>query len=139
MSVGLGIRHRPGLQSLLSLTLPTSTGPDGYGESVPSVALLNTLRAAITSRLTYEGSLGVGFTPTQRPAVRLAAHYLSGVSAPGLRQRVWGAQSLYGNLFYHSPYYQRHQPAGARPAGALSGLRLDSGDTRGRRVAGGAD
>ena len=23
----------------------------------------------------------------------------------GLRYRLWGNQSLYGNLFYHSPYY----------------------------------
>ncbi len=104
MSVGLGIRPAPGMQSVLSVTLPTATGPSGYGKSVPSVALLNSLRAPITSRLTYEGSLGVGITPTSGPLSGLQRTTFLGLSS-GLRQRVWGAQSLFVNLFYHSPYY----------------------------------
>ncbi len=104
MSVGLGLRLARGIQSVLSVTLPTATGPSGYGKSVPSVALLNTLRVPITPRLTYEGSLGVGITPTSGPLSGLQRTTFLGLSS-GVRQRVWGAQSLFVNLFYHSPYY----------------------------------
>ncbi|MDF3053503.1 MAG: hypothetical protein K0S19_1608 [Geminicoccaceae bacterium] len=106
LSAGLGIRPWRGMQSVLSVTLPTATGPSGYGKSVPSVALLNSLRAPITSRLTYEGSLGLGITPTSGPLSALQRTTFLGVSS-GLRQRVWGAQSLFVNLFYHSPYYSQ--------------------------------
>ena len=101
-----GIRPAPGVQSVLSVTLPTATGPSGYGKGVPSVALLNSLRAPITSRLTYEGSLGLGITPTSGPLSALQRTTFLGLSS-GLRQRVWGAQSLFVNLFYHSPYYSQ--------------------------------
>ena len=101
---GLGIRINSQLQTVLSVTLPTSTGPEGYGRGVPSVAVLNTLRAQVTPRLTYEGSLGVGVTPAHgRLADRQNTAMLAASS--GLRQRIWGNQSLFGNLFYHSPYY----------------------------------
>ena len=101
---GLGIRVNSQLQTVLSVTLPTSTGPEGYGRGVPSAAILNTLRAQVTPRLTYEGSLGVGVTPAHgRLADRQNTAMLAASS--GLRQRIWGNQSIFGNLFYHSPYY----------------------------------
>jgi hypothetical protein len=101
---GLGIRVNSQLQTVLSVTLPTSTGPEGYGRGVPSVAVLNTLRAQMTPRLVYEGSLGFGVTPVHG---RLADHQNSAMLAisSGLRLGIWGNQSLFGNLFYHSPYY----------------------------------
>ncbi len=138
MSIGLGIRHAPGMQSVLSVTLPTATGPSGYGKSVPSIALLNTLRAPITPRLTYEGSLGVGITPTSRPTLGLAAHYLSGPQLGGAPAYLGRAIPLCEPVLPFT-LLQRDQPAGARPPGALPGLWLDSGDTRWRRVADGAD
>ena len=101
---GLGFRVSPQLQSVLSVTLPTSTGPAGYGRGVPSVALLNTLRAHLTAGLIYEGSLGVGVTPAHGRLAELQNTAMLAVSS-GLRQRIWGNQSLFGNLFYHSPYY----------------------------------
>lgn len=104
LRLGLGIRYSPRLQSVLSFTLPTSTGPEGYGKGVVSVGLLNTYRAALHSRVIYEGSFGLGFTPAHgslRPQQRKA--FASASS--GLRVGVWGRQSLFANLFYHSPYY----------------------------------
>jgi Protein of unknown function (DUF3187) len=105
LAVGLGMRHSRTLQSVLSVTVPTATGPAGYGKSVPSVALLNTLRTAITPRMQYEGSLGVGLTPATGPLSERQRTVFLGVSS-GVRQRVWGSHSVYANLFYHSPYYQ---------------------------------
>ena len=101
---GLGIRVSSRLQTVLSVTLPTSTGLEGYGRGVPSVAVLNTLRARLTPRLVYEGSLGVGLTPAHGRLADLQKTGMLAVSS-GLRHRLWGNQALYGNLFYHSPYY----------------------------------
>jgi hypothetical protein len=89
---------------VLTLTLPTSTGPDGYGRGVVSWSLLNTLRASLDPRWTYEGSLGLGFTPEHGPlASRQHTTFVSASS--GLRTHLWGRQSVFANLFYHSPYY----------------------------------
>lgn len=103
---GVGFRYNRSLQSLLSVTLPTSTGPDGYGKGVPSIGLLNTVRAPLSPRLMYEGSLGVGLTPSHGPLADLQHTTFLAVSS-GLRQKIWGSQSLYAHLFYHSPYYHR--------------------------------
>jgi hypothetical protein len=101
---GLGIRVSSQLQTVLSVTLPTSTGPEGYGRGVPSVALLNTVRAHLTPRLVYEGSVGVGMTPTHGTLADLQNRAMLAVSS-GFRQGIWKRQSLFANLFYHSPYY----------------------------------
>jgi hypothetical protein len=102
--VGLGIRHNSRTQTVLSFTLPTSTGPSGYGKGVPSVALLNTLRSTLTESMVYEGSVGVGLTPEHGAFADLQNQAFVGVSS-GLRYRIWGSQALFANLFYHSPYY----------------------------------
>jgi hypothetical protein len=105
VAVGFGVRLNPRLQTMLSLTLPTSTGPEGYGRGVPSVGLLTTFRTPLDPRMVYEGSLGVGHTPTHGSlADRQRTTLVSGSS--GLRYRFWGSQSLFANLFYHSPYYR---------------------------------
>jgi hypothetical protein len=101
---GLGIRVNSQLQAVLSVTLPTSTGPEGYGRGVPSVAVLNTLRAPVNPQLIYEGSLGIGVTPTHGPLADLQNTAMLAVSS-GLRHRLWRNQALFVNLFYHSPYY----------------------------------
>jgi hypothetical protein len=103
--VGLGMRLTPWLQSVVALTLPTNTGPDGYGRGVVSVNLLNTVRSRLSGRFTYEGSLSAGYTPSHG---RLAASQreVFAAATSGLRFRFWGRQSLYANFFYHSPYYE---------------------------------
>lgn len=102
--VGLGVRHNANFQTVVSLTLPTSTGPAGYGKEVPSIAVLNTLRSLLTGRLMYEGSIGVGVTPAHGPMADLQSQGFLGISS-GLRHRLWASQSVYANVFYHSPYY----------------------------------
>jgi hypothetical protein len=105
VGVGLGIRLTTGLQSVVSLTLPTSTGPSGYGRGVPSVSVLNTLRVPLNPRLLYEGGFGVGFAPSHGDLASQQRTGFLGVSS-GFRHRLWSSQSLYANLFYHSPYYR---------------------------------
>jgi hypothetical protein len=104
LRVGLGVRYGGRIQSVLSLTLPTSTGPVGYGRGVPSLGLLNTLQARLNHRLVFEGSFGVGFTPSHGD-LREYQRELFETASSGLRLRLWGRQSIYGNVFYHSPYY----------------------------------
>ena len=104
LSVAVGMRHARGLQSVLSVTLPTATGPAGYGKGVPSVAVLNTLQRSVSPRLLYEGSVGVGLTPSHGPLSSFQRTTFLALSS-GLRHRLWENQALYANLFYHSPYY----------------------------------
>lgn len=104
--IGLGTRYGGVVQSVLSLTLPTSTRPDGYGKGVVSLGVLNTLRARLDPRLVFEGSLGLGFTPRHGTALRSYQRELFASGTSGLRLQLWGGNSVYANLFYHSPYYR---------------------------------
>jgi hypothetical protein len=106
LRAGLGIRLTPQLQTVISLTLPTTTGPPGYGRRTLSASLLNSLRLVLDPRVIYEGSLGVGFTPSQGELASVERTVFVAASS-GLRYRFWGRQSLYANLFFHSPYYHR--------------------------------
>lgn len=104
LRVGMGYRINHFIQTLLSSTLPTATGPAGYGRGVPSVSLLNTIGVPLSPKTWYEGSVGLGYTPSHgglSPYQRTTFVSLTS----GLRVSVWGRQSLFANLFYHSPYY----------------------------------
>lgn len=104
LRLAAGLRHGGHLQAVASLTLPTSTAPPGYGLGVVGVGLITTLNLPLAQPLIYEGSLGLGYTPTHGDLAEYQrTTFVSGTS--GLRWRFWGRQSLYGNLFYHSPYY----------------------------------
>ena len=99
-----GMRLGRHLQTVATLTLPTSTAPAGYGRGVVAGGLVTTVRAPIGRRVVYEGSLGAGYTPKHGDLTAYQrTMFLSGSS--GLRWRFWGRQSIYGNLFVHSPYY----------------------------------
>ena len=104
--LGLGLRTMSRVQSVLALTLPTNSGPPGYGRGVISASLLNTARLPLTPRLVFEGSVSGGYTPSHGPLAAWQRElFIAGSS--GLRWRVWGRQSLYGHLLVHSPYYHR--------------------------------
>jgi hypothetical protein len=104
LRIGLGVRPGPEVQTVFSITLPTSTGPGGYGRGVPSIAVLNTLRSPLRRDLVYEGSVGVGYTPSHGSLPESQRTAFVALTS-GLRLRVLGRQSMYANLFYHSPYY----------------------------------
>lgn len=99
-----GLRHGRHLQAVLSLTLPTSTAPPGYGRGVVAAGLVTTARLPLAARLVYEGSLGLGGAPTHGDLSSFQRTTFVSASS-GLRWRFWGRRSLYANLFYHSPYY----------------------------------
>jgi len=102
--LGLGIRPSSVLQSVVSITFPTSTHQAGFGRGVVSTSLLNTLRLPLHPQLVYEGSLSGGFTPSHGELAPFQKRWFAAGSS-GLRFRFWGSQSLFANLLYHSPYY----------------------------------
>jgi hypothetical protein len=104
LRVGFGFRAHPLFQTVLAFTLPTSTAPVGYGRGVASVNLLNTWGSVLSPRVHYEGSLGLGFTPASGSLSPLQREAFVALTS-GLRVLAWGHNSLYANLFYHSPYY----------------------------------
>jgi hypothetical protein len=99
-----GLRRGSHLQAIATVTLPTSTGSTGYGRGVVSAGLLTTVHGKLAEPLTYEGSLGLGYTPTHGDLTAYQRTTMVSGSS-GLRWRFWGRQSLYANLFYHGPYY----------------------------------
>ena len=104
LRLGAGFRVHPRLQSVLAITLPTNSGPPGYGRDVVSVGVLNTLSLPLTERLLLEAGLAGGYTPTTG-ALAPEQRELFAAGNAGVRWQFWGRQSLYGNLFLHSPYY----------------------------------
>jgi hypothetical protein len=104
LRLGAGFRPHPRLQSVLSITLPTNTGPPGYGREVISASLLNTLRLPVTPRLVLEAGLAGGYTPATGELEAIQRELFAAGNV-GMRWRFWGRQFLFGNLFVHSPYY----------------------------------
>jgi hypothetical protein len=104
LRVGVGYRLNPLLQTVLSATLPTATGPAGYGRGVPSFNVLNTIGIPLSHRTYYEGSAGLGYTPEYGGLSGFQQTTFLALTS-GFRVAVWGRQSLFANLFYHSPYY----------------------------------
>jgi hypothetical protein len=105
LRIGAGFRPHSSLQSVVSLTLPTNSGPPGYGREVVSISLLNGVRVPVTPRLVFEGGIAGGFTPASGALTDLQRELFLAGNA-GLRWRFWGRQSLFGNLLAHSPYYR---------------------------------
>ena len=99
-----GLRLGPHVQTVGSVTLPTSTAPEGYGRGVVAVGIVTTVRAPISAPVVYEGSIGLGYAPAHGDLERYQRTTFVSASS-GLRWRFWGRQSLYGNLFIHRPYY----------------------------------
>ena len=104
LRLGGGIRLSPHWQTVLSFTLPTSTGPDGFTKGTVSANVTTLLRTNFAKRFTYEGTLGAGYTPTHGPLSNLQ-HTTFLMVTQGLRGRVAGPFSLYTNLIYHSSLY----------------------------------
>jgi len=102
--LGAGIRHSRHWQSTLSFTLPTSTGPTGYGREVASVNLSTMLRSDFGRRFTYEGTAGLGYTAKHGDFAEFQRTTFL-LIAQGLRGRVVGPLHLYSNIIWHSAGY----------------------------------
>lgn len=107
LTVEGGWQFAPHWQAALSVTLPTATGPSGYGvDAVASALTLSTRSRTIGDRLVFEAGTGVGFTP-RAGELRDYQRTVFAAANGGLRIRFWGRQSAFANLFYHSPVYRR--------------------------------
>ena len=99
----VGWRHESHWQSLLSLTLPTSTA-SAYGRHVPTVNLIETVRFLLWDRLTWESTAAIGFSPTTGDFAAWQ-NELMALGATGVRVRLFDGQSIYLRGFYHAPLY----------------------------------
>lgn len=106
LRIGIGRRHDARSQTVFSLTLPTHTGGDGFARGAISASLLNTVRIPVSSRVLYEGSLNLGYTP-RHGALRDYQEEFSFLGTSGVRVRTFGALWSFGNLYLHSPYMAR--------------------------------
>lgn len=100
-----GHRHTRHWQTTVAVTLPTTTGPTGYGRGAVSLAGVTTARAPLDGRLTFEGSVGLGATPRHGDLGEFQRTVFGSASA-GLRYRFWGKQAAFINLFYQTPSYR---------------------------------
>jgi hypothetical protein len=102
----VGYRLAPGWQAALTMALPTGQAPGGYSMETVGFGLTTTYRGRLGfDRLTYEGGIGVGYTP---PAGDLKdwQRTVFASAASGLRFRAVGQQSVYANVLFHSATYR---------------------------------
>ena len=101
-----GLRHSERWQTVARIFLPTGGGDAEYGQTTVATGLVTTLRSAVIGdRLTLEGSVGVGFTPTSGELAEWQRSWLASASG-GAKLRFWGQQSIYANFMVHSAMYQ---------------------------------
>jgi len=104
LRLGAGFRHSSHWQTVVSATLPTNTGPEGFRRGTFSVNAVTTLRSDFGKRFTYEGTLGAGMTPSHGDLAEFQ-HSAFLLVSQGLRARVVGPMHLYTNIIYHSALY----------------------------------
>jgi len=102
--LGAGFRHSSHWQTLVSATLPTNSGPDGFRRGTVSLNAVTTIRSDFGSRFTYEGTLGAGLTPSHGDLAEFE-HSAFLMVTQGVRARVAGPMHLYTNIIYHSSLY----------------------------------
>lgn len=99
-----GHRFTDHWQGELSVTLPTSTAPAGYGIGTVSVNALTTLRLPLGTHVSYEGTAALGYTPKHAELSAWQKEIFVLVSS-GLRWRLGERNSLFANLIVQSPDY----------------------------------
>ena len=107
--LGAGIRHSSHWQTVVSVTLPVGTGPEGFQRGVATFNASTLLRSEFgNGRFTYEGSLAAGYAKAHGGLADLQ-HTTFLMVSQGLRGRVAGPFHLYANLIYHSALYHDTQ------------------------------
>lgn len=104
LRVGAGWRFRPHGQLVGTVTLPTSTA-EGYGKGVLSFGALLTGWTDLDPRLRAEGSVGLGYTPPTGGALDPYERTTFMMAGGGFRWRFYRQASMFGTLWWHSPYY----------------------------------
>jgi hypothetical protein len=105
IQLGAGWRFAPQGQLMGTVTLPTATA-DGYGRDVATYGAMMTGWTDLAPKLRVEAGLGVGVAPKTGGTI---AHYqrtLFGKLGGGFRWRFYRGASMYGTLWWHSPYYE---------------------------------
>ena len=100
--ITVGYQHARNWQTSLIVSLPTNGRPTGWGLQTIALGLTTTGRAELAkTRLFWEGSLGLGYTPTSGDLSEYQrTTFVNGSS--GFRLRLIGQQAIYGNLILHS-------------------------------------
>lgn len=105
LRIGAGRRVTRHWQVTGWLTIPTAETPDGFRRGVLTANAMSTVRAHFAKAFVYEGSLGFGWAG-RHGTLRDLQRTTFVLFASGVRGRIVGPMSLYGNLLYHSPYYR---------------------------------
>ena len=103
--LGAGFRHSSHWQTLVSATLPTNTGPEGFRRGTVSINAVTTIRSDFGKRFTYEGTLGARRDALARRPRGVPAQRLPDGDARGCAPASPGPFHLYTNLIYHSSLY----------------------------------
>ncbi len=100
-----GLRHTRHWQTMVAVTLPLASTPNGYNRGVVSASAITTVRTPIGNRFAYEGSLGLGYTPRHGDLADFQLTFFQSLSS-GFRYRFSGRQAAFINLFYQSANYE---------------------------------
>lgn len=100
-----GLRHNEHWQTVARIFVPTGGGEETYGQTTVATGVITTVRSSVIgNRLTLEGSVGAGFTPTSGALAEWERSWMASASG-GAKLRFWGQQSIYANFMLHSSMY----------------------------------
>ena len=102
--VGAGWRFHSHGQLVGTITLPTTTA-EGFGREVVTVGAMVSGWSDLDPRLRVEGSVGLGYAPRSHSAIASYQKELFESVGGGFRWRFYRQASVYGTLWWHSPYY----------------------------------
>jgi hypothetical protein len=87
-----------------TVTLPTTTA-DGYGREVVTGGAMVTGWSDLDPRLRVEGGIGLGYAPRSDAQLASYQREVFGSAGGGFRWRFYRGTSVYGTLWWHSPYF----------------------------------
>ena len=111
LRLGGGLRLGRSGQLMTTVTLPTTTA-SGYGKGVPSLGLMLAGQSDLDPRLRVEGTTGLGVTPRTHGVFRPYQKEVFFSMGGGFRWRFYRRTSMFGTLWWHTPYYARTGIAG---------------------------